>query len=92
MTRGVRLDKNAVHRELWAEAVKNRKHWVTIHQRKFAAHLGIRNTWLCIVLAEFAEEGRIRRVANKHRNVGVYEIADPDEWDPPTGVSQPNDD
>lgn len=86
MPRGVKLDKDAIHRELWAAASKNRKRQIQIHQRKFADHLGIGHAHLCTILGEFSEQGRIRRVSNRARNVGVYEIANPDEFVEETGV------
>lgn len=89
MPKGRPLDKDHIHQILWE--AKDRQGRLKIHQRKFSAWLGITHTTLCRVLAEFEKQGRIKRVATRYRNVGIYQIEDPETWDAPKGIGHPGD-
>lgn len=84
MAAGVRADRDAIHRELWQN--RNRRDLVEIHQGRFAAHLGITGPSLCRILKEFTETGRIKKTGSRYRNVGVYQVFDPETY---TGLTSP---
>lgn len=86
MPQGVPLDRPDIHRQMWE--ARDRSGKVPIHQKKFAAFLGISPTHLSRVIKDFEEQGRLRKVGARYRNVGVYIVRDPVEFDQdkPTGL------
>lgn len=87
MPKGKPIDRNSLHNQLWD--ARDRHNRVKIHQRKFAKFLGITHTHMCRIIGDFEEEGRIRKIAAREKNVGVYLITDPAEYHS-TGLTHPN--
>lgn len=87
MTRGVPINRLAVHTQLWE--ARDRMGRVKIHQSQFAEHLGISIYQMNRVIRDFEEEGRLKKIAAKYRNVGVYVVTDPVEFGAPapTGLN-----
>lgn len=84
MAAGVRADRDEIHRKLWE--ARDRRDLVQIHQGRFAAHLGLTGPHLCRILKEFESVGRVKKIGARYRNVGVYQISDPETY---TGLTAP---
>lgn len=84
MARGVKIDRVTLHRALWEKADRFGK--VEIHQKTLADELGVTNVTVSLIIKELVEEERVRKVAAKKGNVGIYVIKDP------TGFAHPFED
>lgn len=73
--RGVPLDRMEVHQKIWA--ARDRRGRVKIYQKQFAEHLGISIYHMSRIIKEFEEQGRLKKIAARYRNVGVYVVSDP---------------
>lgn len=78
MSQGVPLDRQKVHETLWEARDRGGK--VQIYQKQFAGFLGISVTHMSRVIRDFEQEGRIKKIAARYRNVGVYVIRDPADF------------
>lgn len=85
--RGVPLDRKKVHAELWA--ARDRHGRVKIYQKQFAEHLAISVSHMSRIIQEFEEDGRIKKVGARYRNVGIYAITDPALFGEVSGLSTP---
>lgn len=84
MAAGVKADRDAIHQQIWD--ARDRRNLVKIHQGDFAHHLGLSGPHLCRIMKEFERDGRIKKIGSRYRNVGVYEVRDPESY---TGLSTP---
>lgn len=75
MTRGIYVDRLALHSYLWSIADRSAK--VTIYQKALAEKMQITQATMSICVRELAAEGRIKKIAARANNVGVYQIMDP---------------
>ena len=73
------LDRDALHSYLWNKAHPV-SHRVPVHQGELADALQVTRGTVVRVLKEMIEQGRLRKVDSKERNVQVYEVTDPDVW------------
>lgn len=73
------LDRDALHRYLWERAHPN-SHRIPVHQGQLADALGVTRGTIVRVLNELVEQGRMRKVDSKDKNVRVLQIIDPDVW------------
>lgn len=80
MSRGVPLDREALHQMLWKAADRSGK--LRIFQKQLAVYLGIAPTHMSRVIRDFEEEGRIKKIGSRYRNVGIYAVRDPAEFTP----------
>lgn len=78
MTQGVPVDVLAIHQELWD--ARKRNGTVQIYQKKFAAHLNLSQYHMSRVIRRMTEEGRIKKIAARYRNVGIYQVMDPADF------------
>lgn len=85
MTAGVRVDVRALHKTIWD--ARDRRNLVQIHQIKFARFLGLSGPTLNRHLKNFEREGRIKKVGARRRNVGIYLVVDPAEFE--SGLKAP---
>lgn len=76
--RGYSIDMDGMHRFLWRRADHTGR--LRIQQRQFAEELGIAHETVCRLLKRMADQGRIKKIAAKAHNVGVYSVKNPDEW------------
>lgn len=72
MPKGEAIDLDALHALLLERAGRLGK--VKIHQRDLAAELGVTHFAICRVLARMEEEGRIKRIGQGYKNVGLYAV------------------
>lgn len=75
MTRGITVDRLLLHSHLWDLADRSGK--VTIYQKGLAETMGITQATMSICVRALAAEGRIRKIASRANNVGVYQVRDP---------------
>lgn len=77
--RGQAVDRLALHQELWKRCDRFGK--IQILQGELADELGITKPTMSNIIRDMSEEGRLKKVAAKKRNIGVYQIKDPAEFD-----------
>lgn len=77
--KGQKVDRLALHERFWAQADRFGK--VEIYQKGLAEELHLTAPTVSLIMKELVEEGRIRKVASKRRNVGVYAVRDPANFD-----------
>ncbi len=77
--RGQTVDRLALHQSLWSRSDRFGK--IQILQTELAEELGIAKPTMSNIIGELVQEGRIKKVAARKRNVGVYMILDPAEFD-----------
>lgn len=75
MARGVKIDRVTLHRNLWERADRFGK--VEIHQRTLSEELDVTNVTVSLIIKELVEDERIRKVAARKGNIGVYVVKDP---------------
>lgn len=85
--RGVRVIRHEVHKQLWQ--ARNRKDCVQIHQKDFAGFIGIQPTHMSRVIKDLVEDGRIKKIAVRKANIGVYLIRNPADFEERTGLTTP---
>lgn len=73
------LDHDALHQYFWRH--RDARGRTTIHVTQLAVLLGTSRQFLDAHVSQMAAQGRLRRVAAKVTNIGVYEVADPASWD-----------
>lgn len=78
MARGYVIDRDGIHRYLWS--ISNSRNRVQIHQGTLAERYEITQATMSRVMKELAKEGRLKKVASKANNVGVFVITDPGEF------------
>lgn len=71
-------DRQKLHETLWSRTDSHGK--ITLVQKDFAKETGIDVFQLCRIIGEFEEEGRMKKIAARYRNVGVYVVRDPARW------------
>lgn len=81
MPQGTPIDRDAIHRKIWAASDRNHK--VKIVQKDFAVFCGIAVTHMSRLIKEFEKDGRLKKVGARYRNVGVYVVRDPDTFNSP---------
>lgn len=83
MTQGVPVDRGAVHQEIWDARTRNGT--VRIYQKQFAAHLSISVYQMSRIIKELEQQGRIKKIAARHRNIGIYKVYDPIDFEQTAG-------
>jgi predicted transcriptional regulator len=73
-----RIDRDALHRFLYDRS--NSRSHIKINQTELATQLDVTRGTMYRVLKEMLEGGRLRKVETLERNVGVYQIVNPDTW------------
>jgi transcriptional regulator with XRE-family HTH domain len=66
------LDVDLLHEYLYK--ISDRRHRLTVTQRKLAEKLGLEHTYLCKVFRDMKTEGRIKRIGS------YYYVVDPGVW------------
>lgn len=72
------LDRDALHRYMWDRC--NAHHRIPVHQGELADALGVTRGTIVRVLNELVEQGRMRKVDSKLKNVRVFHVVDPEVW------------
>lgn len=78
MPQGKPIDITAIHQTLWDAKDHTKK--VKIYQKQFALYCGISAPHMSRVVKRLQEEGRIKKVGTRYRNVGVYLVYDPETF------------
>lgn len=73
------LDRDALHKYLWDRSTHH-THRIPVHQGDLADALQVTRGTVVRVLNEMVEQGRIRKVDSKEKNVRVFQIIDPEVW------------
>lgn len=73
--RGQRIDRLELHKMLWKRADRFGK--VEIHQGRLSEELHVTKPTMSLIMTELTQEGRVKKVGSKYRNVGVYTIRNP---------------
>lgn len=81
MAAGLGIDRADIHKKIWD--ARDRRGLVKVYQKAFAASLGLSTPHMSRIMKELQEQGRIKKVGARYRNVGVYSVRDPSEFDPP---------
>lgn len=79
MAAGVPVDIQKLHRQIWD--ARDRRGLVKIYQKAFARHVGVTVYTMSRLMRQLSEEGRIKKVGARYRNVGIYKVNDPVEWE-----------
>lgn len=74
---GRELDRDELHRWLWAHAQDNRMHLVEVYQTHVARVFRVNNSTLSAAIRDLKEAGKIRKIRSKQGNIGVYTVRDP---------------
>lgn len=77
--RGHAVDRVAVHMALWDKS--DRQHKIEIYQKELAQKMSITQATMSLVIKDLSEEGRIKKIASRPRNVGVYVVRDPADFE-----------
>ena len=75
MTKGQKVDRLALHERFWERMDRFGK--IEIYQKGLAEELNLTTPTMSIIMKEVVGEGRIKKIASKRRNVGVYTVRDP---------------
>lgn len=78
MTRGIYINRVALHTYLWG--ITDRSGKVTIYQKALAEKMSISQATMSICVRELVAEGRIKKIASRANNVGVYQVMDPSSY------------
>lgn len=73
--RGYAVDRIALHRDLWEKS--DRLHRIEIYQKELASKMEVTQATMSLVVKDLTEEGRIKKISARQRNVGVYLVRDP---------------
>lgn len=87
MARGVPIDRQEVHAKIWAARDKSGR--VKIYQKRFAESLHISQYHMSRIIREFEEQGRIKKIAARYRNIGIYVVEDPAMFNGTGGLTAP---
>ena len=79
MPQGIPIDRDWIHEQIWN--ARDRRGRVKIFQKRFAETLGISAPQMNRIIREFETEGRLKKVGARIRNVGIYVVRDPEEFD-----------
>lgn len=79
MARGYVVNRVEVHEYLWS--ISNSRNKVQVYQKELAEKLGITQATMSYVMRDLSKEGRLKKVAAKANNVGVYVISDPEDFE-----------
>lgn len=71
----MKVDRLDLHDRLWEESDRWKR--IEIHQKKLSEEYGVTHPTMNIAIRDLEKQGRIRRVASKKRNVGIYVVRDP---------------
>lgn len=71
----MKVDRYELHQRFWDEA--DRLGRCLIYQKELAAQLDVTQATMSIIIGELVDEGRIKKISAKQRNIGVYLIRDP---------------
>lgn len=71
----MKVDRIELHERLWQDADRLKR--VTIHQKQLSEEYGVTHATMNIAVRDLEKQGRIRKVAAKMRNVGIYVVRDP---------------
>lgn len=84
MSRGHTIDRVQLHCTLYERADRFGK--LEIYQKALAEQLQVTQATMSLIIKELVQEGRIKKVASRPQNVGVYVIRPPaafeHEFDP----------
>lgn len=78
MVRGKAISRSKIHEQLWD--ARNRKDCVKIHQAEYAAYVGISSPHMSRIMGELQEQGRVKKIAARKGNIGIYLIKDPADF------------
>lgn len=81
MTKGLSVDRVALHRRLWADTDRFGK--TEIYQIALAKELDVTKPTMSLIIKDLVTDGRIRKVAARKRNIGIYIVRDPALFDHP---------
>lgn len=81
-----RVDRDALHQFLYDRS--NSKSHIRINQTELATQLDVTRGTMYRVLKEMLDSGRLRKVEALERNIGVYQIVNPEVW-APAGAAPP---
>lgn len=78
MTQGIKFDRQKLHQDMWDARDRNGK--LQIFQKEWAKTHDITHFVMCRVMKDFEDEGRIKKIGARYRNVGIYVIYDPADF------------
>lgn len=64
---------------MWADTDVRGK--VVLVQKDLAAELGLSKFVMCRIIGSLEDDGRIKKIASRYKNVGVYTVRDPAEFE-----------
>ena len=79
MARGKTIDRVALHCDLWSKS--DRLNRIEIYQKELAQTLGVTQATMSLIIKDLVEDGRVRKIASKPRNVGIYVVRDPAQFE-----------
>lgn len=80
MTRAINIDHQRLHEMLWKKADSTGR--LLIHQSDLREQLAVSNATLCRILQRMANEGRLKKIAARKGNIGVYVLQNPEGFLP----------
>lgn len=75
----MKIDRLELHERFWQESDRLKR--IVIHQKTLSEEYGVTHATMNIAVRELEKQGRIRKVAAKKRNVGIYIVRDPAEFE-----------
>lgn len=72
------IDRDALYRYLWTKR-DVRTDRVRVHQTQLAEAMMVRIDTIHLIMKQFQEQGKMRRIGTTQ--VRVYELVDPDLWE-----------
>lgn len=80
MAKPIKVDRDALHAYLWKRTDQRGR--ITVKIADLADDLGIRRDHMGRILREMGDAGRLKKTSALVRNVGIFTVVDPDEWNP----------
>lgn len=75
----MKVDRYDLHDHLWDKA--DRFGRCLIYQKELASELDITQATMSLIVKELTESGRIKKIAAKQRNIGIYVVRDPTQFE-----------
>lgn len=75
-----KVDRDELYAFLWRKA--DSSHRVRIHVSNLASALGVAPHTVSVIITKFCEDGRLLLVRREKSAIGVYQVTDPDTWNP----------
>lgn len=79
--RGHAVSRPDLHQLLWSRS--DRFGRVEVYQKELAEEIGVTQATMSLVMKDLVETGRVKKIAAKRRNVGIYTIRDPKSYPHP---------